>query len=289
MQTPSFAPGTRAIRWLPLVFALSAGCAYVDVPPGHVAVDWTLNGMNPQVYKEGEWGIGYYDKATIFDARSQEREERLYVLASNGERIVLDASIRYHIIPDQAVQLDQELGTHYYSILIGPTLRSQARRVLGRYHAEDIYSKQREAIEREIRDGVETAIKGRHIVLEAILIRDVTLPEQVQEAINNKLQKEQQMQQQQYEIETAKLVAERNKVEADSEAAQARIRAQGAADAKRIAAQATSDYERLIQQNITPDVLKWQQIQAMDHLAESPNAKVIMMGDGKATPLLEVK
>ncbi len=280
----------KLARHLPLALLLAAGCNYLDVPPGHVAVDWTTDGMNSKVYRAGEYNLGYYDKPTIFDARSQEREERLYVLTSDGERIVLDASIRYHILPEEAVQLDQELGTHYYSILIGPTLRSQARRVIGRYKPDEIYSKQREAIERQIREGIETAIKGRHIVLEAVLIRDVTLPEQVQQAINEKLQKEQLMQQQQYENEIEKQRAERARIVATSDAQQARIRAQGEADAKRIAAQATADYERLVNSNITPEILKWQQIQAMDHLAQSSNAKVIMMGEGKsATPLLEVK
>ncbi len=282
-------PGRSRLS-LPLVLAAATGCAYVDVPPGHVAVLWTLDGMSDKVYGPGEFTQpSVYDKATIFDARSQEREERLYVLSSDGERIVLDASIRYHIVPGEAVQLDQELGTHYYSILIGPTLRSQARRVIGRYKPDEIYSKQREVIERQIRKGIETAIHGRHIVLEAVLIRDVTLPEQVQQAINEKLQKEQLMQQQQYENEIERQRAERQRIQANSEAEQTRIRARGLADAKRIAAQATADYERLIQSNLTPDVLKWQQIEAMDHLAQSPNAKVIMMGDGKATPLLEVK
>ena len=274
-----------------LALALSAGgCAYVDVPPGHVAVDWTLDGMSQRVYQEGEWGIGFYDKPTIFDARSQEREERLFVLSSDGERIVLDTSIRFHIVPDQVVKLDQELGVHYYSILLGPTLRSQARRVVGRYQPAEIYSTKREVIEREIRAGMDTAIQGRHLVLEAVLIRDITLPEVIQQAINNKLEAEQQTQKQKFLLETAKQVAERQLVEAQSQAQQARIQAQGQADAKRIAAQATSDQERLVQQNLTPNVLQWQQIEAMDHLSRSSNTKVILLGSGKGTvPLLEIK
>lgn len=279
----------RRAAWASLAFVLISGCAYVDVPPGHVAVDWTTNGMNERVYKEGEYGIGFYDKATVFDARSQEREERLNVLAANGLRIVLDTSVRYHIVPEEAVKLDQELGTHFYSILLGPTLRSQARRVIGRYQPEEIYSTQREVIEREIREGIETAIKGRHLILEAVLIRDVNLPPEIQHAINDKLEAEQQALKQRYLLDTAKQVAERQRVEAEASAQQVKIRAQGDADAKRISAKATSDYEALIQQNITPEVLKWQQIQAMDHLAESPNAKVILLGDGKTTPLLDIK
>src|SRR5689334_52976 len=110
---------------------LATGCSYATVGPGQVGVVWTPSGTRPNVLPEGNWGIGFFDRATVYDARSQERDERLEVLASNGLRIVLDASIRYHIAPDEAVKLDREMGVHYYDVLIGPTLRSQARRVVG--------------------------------------------------------------------------------------------------------------------------------------------------------------
>ncbi len=280
---------------------LATGCAYVDVPPGHVAVKWTPTGMSDQVLREGSWPLGTYDQAMVFDTRSQEREERLEVLAANGLRLVFDTSIRFHIVPEEVVKLDQELGEKYYDILVGPLLRSQARRVVGRYQPEEIYSTQREVIEKEIREGVENAIKGRHVVLEAVLIRGVSLPEEIQRAINDKLQAEQQSLKQKYVIETAKQVAERERIEAEAEAQRqrlhaqgeadsSRVLAQGAADAKRIDAQATADYEALVSKNITPQLLQWQKIKSMSELSTSPNSKVILMGDSsKASPLLEVK
>jgi hypothetical protein len=166
------------VTFTPAIWALLAlwGGSCVTVGPGEVAVVWTPGGMSDKVYTEGQHGIGWFDKTQIYDARSQTRDEQLEVLASNGLRITLDTSVRYRIIPEQAVQLEEQLGPHYYSILIGPTIRSQARRVVGRYTPEEIYSTQREAIEREIREGVEKAIAGRHIVLEAVLIRNVALP-----------------------------------------------------------------------------------------------------------------
>lgn len=285
---------TASMRWLewivPALLAASSGCAtLVDVPAGSVAVAWTTHGMGDKVYREGEYELGYYDKADVFDARSQESEERLNVLAANGLQIVLDTSVRYHIVPEETVKLDQEFGTQYYQTLLGPTLRSQSRRIIGRYQPEEIYSTQREAIERQIREGMDAAIKGRHIVLEAVLIRNVTLPPEIQHAINDKLQAEQEALKQKYLLDIAKQSADRERVEVAARAEQAKITAQGQADATRIAAKATSDSEALIHQNLTPDVLKYQQIQAMDHLAQSPNAKVIMLSDAKAAPLLEVK
>jgi len=285
-----------------LLGMLSSACTFATVGAGEVAVVWTPGGVRQKVYTEGEWKIDFWDKATIYNARSQEREERLEVLAANGLRIVLDTSVRYHIDREQAVALDHDLGIHFYSILVGPTLRSQARRVVGRYQPEEIYSTQREVIERQIREGVEAAIRGRHIMLEGVLIRNVTLPEAIQAAINDKLQAEQMALKMKFTIEQAqkesekRLVdakgeTERRKLEALAQAEVERIRAQGLADARRIEAQATDDYERIVQVHMTDRMLRWQQIAAMKDLAVSTNAKVIMLGGGEKAggTILDVK
>jgi regulator of protease activity HflC (stomatin/prohibitin superfamily) len=277
---------------------LSTGC-FASVGSGEVAVVWTPRGPRSEVLGEGDWSIGAYDKATVYNARSQEREERLEVLAANGLRIVLDTSVRYHIVREEAVALDHDLGVHYYSILLGPTVRSQARRVVGRYQPEEIYSTQRELIERQIREGVETALKGRHIVVEGVLIRNVTLPEAIQAAINDKLQAEQMALKMKYTIEQsqkeaerqlveAKGATERRRLEAVAQAEVAKITALGQADAKRIDAQATDDYARVVQQHMTDKMLRWQQIAAMKDLAASPSSKVILSGGEKGT-ILDIK
>ena len=276
--------------WILGTLAGGSGCTYMNVANGEVGVLWTTSGVADHVYPEGLYTVGFFDRPTVYTARSQERDEQLEVLAANGLRIVLDASVRYHIVTAEVVTLDRELGPHYYSSLIGPTLRSQARRVVGRYQPEEIYSTKRELIEREIREGLEKVIAGRHVVLEAVLIRNVQLPEAIQAAINNKLEAEQQSLKMKFIIDKTKQESEQRLIEANTEAQREVIRAKAEAETKRIGAQATSDYEKLIQQNMTQQVLRWQEIDAFNNLAKSANAKVIVLGGGKGSaPLLEVK
>lgn len=266
---------------------LGAGC--MTVPTGHVAVLWTPGGLKENLYREGEYLISPLDNAALYDSRSQEHDERIEVLAVNGLRIALDASVRYHVLADELLKLDRELGPDYYAILIGPTLRSQARRVVGRYTPEEIYSSQRELIEREIREGIEKALQGRHIQLEAILIRDVVLPGEIQRAINDKLQAEQASLKEKYLIDQAKQEMEKARIQAESEAERMRLRAQGEADARRIAAKAADDANKLLEQHVTDKTLKWQQLQAIERLAQSPSAKVILLPEGKTVPLLQIQ
>jgi regulator of protease activity HflC (stomatin/prohibitin superfamily) len=290
----------RALVGCALLGLFSTACTYATVGSGEVGVVWTPEGK-PRALPEGEWSIHYGDRATLYNARSQEKGEALEVLAANGLRIVLDTSIRYHIVVPEAVALDHELGVDYYAVLLGPTLRSQARRVVGRYQPEEIYSTQREAIERQIRDGVAEGVKGRHIVLEGVLIRNVTLPDSIQAAINDKLQAEQAALKMKYviaeaeaqgtkQLMEAKSQAERGKIAALSQAEIERIQADSAAQAKKIDAQATDEYERLVQLHMSDRMLQWQKIEAMKALSASPNAKVIMLGgEGKSGTVVDVK
>ncbi|HVY44450.1 MAG TPA: SPFH domain-containing protein [Minicystis sp.] len=276
-----------------LTTSVSAGCSYAHIGSGEVGVVRTPDGMSPGVLPTGDWRIGFFDKVTAYNVRSQEQDERLEVLAANGLKIALDASIRYHVVAKEALQLDQELGSDYYATLIGPTLRSQSRRVVGRYQPEEIYSKERELIERQIREGIEAAIKGRHIVLEAVLIRNVQLPDTIQMAINNKLEAEQHALKMKYVIEEAKAqsekemleakaLAERNKIQAEDHARAIKIDAAARAEAKRLEGQALADYQHSITQNLNEQILRYYQIQATRDLSKAENAKIIYMGSGAA-------
>lgn len=269
------------------IAVLLSGCVTV-VPAGFVGVKWTPSGVSPGALQEGSHVAAPWDALAIYDARSQEHDEKLEVLAVNGLRLTLDASIRYHLVPEEVVTLHRMVGSEYYAILLGPTLRSQARRVVGRYSPEQIYSTQRELIEREIREGIEKALEGRHVRLEAVLIRNVTLPPEIQRAINDKLEAEQRSLKEKYLIEMAEKEAERQKIEAEAAAARVKIAAEGEAESRRIAAKATADANELLEQHITDKVLKWQQLQSISRLAEAPNAKVILLPEGKTAPLLQL-
>ncbi len=291
-------------RWLGALSILGAlvstGCStFVRVGAGEMAVVHTPDGVMKAPLRPGDYRLGVDDTTTAYSVRSQEKEEPLDVLSSDGLRIVLDTSIRYHVVPADVVSLDRELGRDYYDVLVGPTLRSEARKVVGRFRPEEIYSTQRELIEKQITDGVEAAIKGRHVELEAVLIRNVTLPAQIQAAVNDKLEKEQsalkmkyvedeQKAQDQVKLMQANDEAERQKIAAQSAADVSKIQAQAAADAKRVEGLGVAAYQQAIQPTLTPQILRWRQIEATKALADSPNTKLVL-GSGGSQALLDLR
>jgi regulator of protease activity HflC (stomatin/prohibitin superfamily) len=289
----------------------TTGCyASASVGSGEMAVVHTPAGALPQPLPPGDYHLSTDDTTTNYSVRSQEREEQLDVLSSDGLRIVLDTSIRYHVIPSEVVAIDRELGKSYYDVLIGPTLRSQARRVVGRFRPEEIYSTQRELIEKQIRDGVESSIKGRHIELEAVLVKNVTLPAAIQAAVNDKLEKEQAALKMKYVEDEQKAQDQVKLMEANDEAARQRIAAQSAsevakiqaqsaaevsaisaqaaAEAKKVDGQGVAEYQRAVQRSLSPQILRLREIEATKALADSPNTKLVL-GAGAGRTLLDMR
>lgn len=238
--------------------AVLGGCA--SVPTGRVGVEWTpLRGTETKPLTEGLHVVSPFARVYRVDLREQEGEDSLDVLANNGLDIKLRTSILYQPIASQVYQLITQTGGDYYSVLIAPYVRSSARRVVGRYSPEEIYSSKREQIEREIRDEVVQKLAGKHVDVDAILIREVHLPEAVQAAIQTKLEEEQKALEMQFVLQRTKQEAVRKHIEAGG----------------------IADYQSIISKTLNDKVIEWKGIEATEKLADSPNAKVIIVGSGK--------
>jgi len=237
---------------------LLGSCA--TVPTGNIGIEWTpFQGTVDKPLGEGFHVISPFANVTQLDVREQEQEEPIDVLANNGLDIKITSSILYQPIADEVYQLVTQTGSDYYHTLVAPYVRSSARKVVGRYTPEEIYSTKREQIEREIRLEVSQKMDGRHIHVNAILIREVHLPTAVQVAIQTKLEEEQKALQMQY-------ILDRTRQEADR---------------KRIEAAGIADFQQIISKGLTDKIIEWKGIEATEKLAESPNAKVIIVGSGK--------
>jgi len=242
---------------------LSSACATVG--PGHAGVLWRASGgTEARVYGEGLYTVAPWNQMDVYDLRSMNRDEKLTVIAVNGLAMQLDASVRYRIVPEELVALQREIGPKYFETILEPVLRSEARRVIGRYTPEELYSTKRDVIEREIREELKGKIEGRHLVLEAVLIRNIELPEAIRDAIDKKLAAEQEVLKMKYLLDIAKAVAEQQRVEA----------------------QGIADYNRTVTSSLSAQILEFERIQQMGKLAESPNSKTVVLGEGEGRVLL---
>ena len=66
-----------------------------------------------------------------------------------------------------------------------------------------MYSSKRDVIEQEILDEIQIVVENQHVQLNAVLVRDVTLPSTIKDAIERKLKQEQESLEYEFRLVTA--------------------------------------------------------------------------------------
>ncbi len=207
---------------------------------------------------EGFHFVAPWNKVFVYEVRRQEIFEKMKVLSSNGLDIQLDASAWYMPKYKQLGNLHQKIGENYLDRIILPTIRSAARSVVGRYTPEQLYSSKRDAIQREIYQETKKILDSQYIELDEVLVRDVTLPSTIKDAIERKLRQEQESLEYEFRLSKAEKEAERQRIEAEGKAAA----------------------NTILSQSLTDKILQEKGIQATVELAKSGNSKVIVIGSG---------
>lgn len=163
---------------------------------------------------EGFHLVAPWNKVFIYEVRQQEVFEKMKVLSSNGLDIQLDASAWFQPKYPDLGRLHQEKGDQYKERILLPAIRSAARSVVGRYTPEDLYSTKRDAIQKEIFEETKRIVDDQYIQLNEVLVRDVTLPSTIKDAIERKLKQEQESLEYQFRLVSAEKEADRQRIEA---------------------------------------------------------------------------
>jgi len=237
------------------------GCACPTVASGNRGIVFKTfaGGTSREILGEGMHVMPIWNHVIAYDTRVHEMKEQLVVLSSNGLTLRVDASVRYRPKADELFELQTQIGPDYDQKVVAPVVRSEARKVFGRYQPEEIYSTRREEIEKQIYDEVTRALEGKHVVVEAVLVRDVDLPDAIKTAIGDKLAEEQRAQKMRFTLDRERQEAQRKQIEAEG----------------------ISKYQAIVRQGLTGEYLQFKGIEATAKLAESPNAKVVIVGAGK--------
>jgi regulator of protease activity HflC (stomatin/prohibitin superfamily) len=242
-----------------LVFAvLLPGCLTSTIRSGEAGVKYSIFGGTDlnDVYGEGIQVHAPWVDVIVYDVRVQEKLEEITALSSNGLSIGMDVSVRWQPDAASTPSLHTTYGQDYYRKLIQPELRSAAREVVGLYTPEQLYASQRQELQTRIEELTRKGVEERFVDIEAVLIRDVRLPRQIQAAIENKLKEEQEAERYEFTLEKERLEAQRKEIEARGEA----------------------EYQRIITESLSPAFLRFKGIEATQRLAESSNAKTVIVG-----------
>jgi regulator of protease activity HflC (stomatin/prohibitin superfamily) len=210
-------------------------------------------------YGEGFHIIAPWNDMIVFPVRQLSVSDKMRVLSVNGLEVTVDATVWYQPEYDRLPFLYQEKGIQYEENILEPAISAAARSVVGRYTPEQLYSSKRDVIQSEILEEAKRELESQYVQVNRVLVKDVTLPTKIKEAIERKLKQEQEALEYEFRLTKASKEAERQKIDAEGKATA----------------------NRILSASLTDKILTEKGIEATLKLAESPNSKVIVVGGGE--------
>ena len=208
-----------------------------------------------------------YTMSGTHDEGNQAGDDAIRVLTADGLEVTIDLSVLYHVVSSEGPKLLRETGVDYEVKIVRPITRTRIRDNAVYYDAVALYSTRRDEFQNRIFTNIEKDFKARGLVLENLLVRNITLPVSVKSTIEQKINAEQEAQKMQFVLQKEQQEAQR----------------------KRVEAQGIADYQRIISESLSDKQLQYERIKAQLELAKSPNSKVIVMGSGNTPLILDTK
>jgi len=214
---------------------------FVMVPAGHVGVVFDMGrGILENEMDEGlHLKIPIWQKVTVMDARTQEytmsiapgegskySDDSIEARSKDGQIIRIDATILFKIDRDKANLIRKNLGTESeYSVkIIRPKVREVIRGVVARYEALDLVSEKRGEIVDEMTKDLSAGYAEHYIILEKVLLRNVTYSAEFGSIIEQKKIAEQQIKIAEYQKKQAEELKEKKIIEAQADAEAIRLK-----------------------------------------------------------------
>ncbi|MCG8632434.1 MAG: hypothetical protein MI863_01330 [Desulfobacterales bacterium] len=193
---------------------------FTTIPAGHVGVGTLFGKVQTSIYTEGIHIINPLVKITLFDARQKTHKESMGVPSSDQLITRFDLSIQYRLIKEQAPVMLKETGTprEVIEVHMMPLLRSQMREI-GKSvpRAENFYEQAvQQRIQEELLSGLSSLAK-KGIKIEKLLIREVTLPSIITDAVMRKKEAAQAAEKAKEELKKFKVDQERKEAQAEAE------------------------------------------------------------------------
>lgn len=278
-QVQRFIKGAKAFGVLLILLGV-ASSSIVQVDAGYIGVKKLFGKVQLDVLTSGLHTINpmadvievdtrtqNYTMSGVHDEGTQAADDAIRVLTADGLEVTIDLTVLYRVIPGEAPRLIKEVGMDYRDKIVRPIARTEIRDNAVYYDAVALYSSKRDEFQVKITNALDEKFKKRGLMLENLLVRNITLPTSVKNAIEAKINAEQDAQKMQFVLQKEKQEAER----------------------KRVEAQGIADYQNIVSSSLNDKQLQYEQIKAMKELAASPNSKIIMMGKGSAPVILDAK
>jgi len=261
---------------------------YKTIPPGHVGVATLFGNVQATPYSQGlHIPVNPLYRWTLFDARQQTHLESANVPSQDQLQTKLDVSVQYRIIGSMAPDILEQTGNvaKAVEVHLKPKLRSLLREQ-GKSikRAEDFFKEEtQEKLQTGLTEGLKDYLAPKGIEVSAVLIRDISLPPFIVQAIEKKKEREQAVERERAELERVRTELQQEVAKAEAGLDAAELEAQR----KRILADATAYEITQINNAIStnPAYIQLQSLEALKAISKDPASKIYFLDGSSPRPL----
>jgi regulator of protease activity HflC (stomatin/prohibitin superfamily) len=270
----------------------------ITVPSGQVGVLWyRLLGfdlycwcfagrgtvLDPrELREEGLHLMTPWNRLFLYDLRLQSATQTYNAISKDGVSVTVQINVRFQLLHNSVAVLHKFIGPEYFATVVSPEIGSQARQVISQYTAQEVY-RSREAIQEQIRANARKSLganlnelvqpeameqpdpkhyndflQGSIQILDTLVL-SIELPPAIVAAINRQTEQFYQIQEYKFRVEAEAQESKRKQIEANGIAA----------------------FQQTVSQGISDSYLRWRGIEATLALAQSHNAKIVIIGTGR--------
>lgn len=258
------------------------------IPPGRVGVATLFGNVVAEGYTQGiHIPVNPLYRWTMYDARQKTHLETANVPSQDQLQTKLDVSVQYRIDGLMAPDILEQTGDEVAAVRVHlvPKLRSllreQGKSIV---RAEDFFKEEtQEILQIALTEGLKDYLEPKGIIVSAVLIRDITLPPFIVEAIEQKKEREQAVERERAELERVRTELQQQvaRAEAGREAAvQEAERKRTLADAQ---AYEITQINNAISRN--PAYIQLQSLEALKAISKDPASKMYFLDGSSPNPL----
>ena len=211
-----FAGTVRIVGLLFLVLGILISCI-VQIDAGEVGVKKLFGNVQSDVLPSGLHFISplydiekmdiktqNYTMSGVHDEGAKQGDDAIRVLTADGLEVTIDLTVLYKVLPSEAPDIIKETGIDYTDKIVRPLTRTKIRDNAVYYDAVSLYSTKRDEFQQRIFKSIDGDFKKRGLILEQLLVRNITLPQAVKTAIELKINAEQEAQKMQFVLRERK-------------------------------------------------------------------------------------
>jgi regulator of protease activity HflC (stomatin/prohibitin superfamily) len=242
---------------------------FVKIDAGERGVLLNFGAVQDEVLGEGlHLRIPIMQRIVKLDVKIQKSETRSEAASKDLQDIKSVIALNYHIIPDKANWVYQNIGVAFKERIIDPTVQEAVKAVTAKYTAVQLIG-ERENVSTAIKDALSQKLADYNLFVDGFSVIDFSFSKKFTDAIESKQEAEQFALRAQRDLE-------RIKIEAEQKVAQAKAEAESL---------------RLQKGQITKEMIELRKIEAMREAIAKWNGTVpnVLLSGGGATPFISLE